>query len=605
MKAKNYILALLSSITLFLNFRSIYFNGFKSIFSDKFFFIRLVFLILCFLILYFLYNKKQTQKNKYLNFLCALFTIFITIGSSYRLFGTIKALYIPRMLIWTMVRLIGFYKMILYILTIIAEVINYYLNKKDLSETKTVKFFNKHPFWYSIIILICSWSIYYVAFYPMILSPDPSYQIKQFLGERTKYSDYSIQIDKNVNITNHHPVFHTVLLGSSLKLGRMLGSDNFGLFIYTFFQGLFLAITFAQTINFLKKKEIKNRYLFLMLAVYAFVPMFPLYALNGNKDVYYTLFIIWLLMLIFDLIDNPKEVRLSFKKSLLWFFDLIFICLFRNNGIYLVILLFPCILLFSKVNIKKFITIFLLVIALFFSYEKVLLPSLKITGESIREVFSIFFQQTSRYVINHEEELTENDKEIINKIIDYNKIKTTYNPVLSDSIKNTYNKYATKDDLKNYFRVWFKGFYNHPMTYIDATLNNNYGYFDPGDTNWYIYAKFDSRITMNNLTTYHYNNLEYLRIILQSYGAAFLYFPVIGLISNIGFSNYIIIAYGIWLIKRKDYKYLLTLIPLYISVLVCMVSPANTYFRYAMPYVFSIPFIVGTWFLINKKELSK
>lgn len=56
-----------------------------------------------------------------------------------------------------------------------------------------------------------------IAFYPLVLSNDPSFQIKQFFNVRTKYMDYIIPLDDNVNLTAHHPVLHTLLLGVLLN----------------------------------------------------------------------------------------------------------------------------------------------------------------------------------------------------------------------------------------------------------------------------------------------------------------------------------------------------------------------------------------------------
>ena len=81
--------------------------------------------------------------------------------------------------------------------------------------------------------------------------------------------------------------------------------------------------------------------------------------------------------------------------------------------------MFSSIFIISKINAKKISIIFLSVIILFLTYQNILLPKVGITKGSIRETMSIFFQQTSRYVINHEDELTLKDKQIINKIIDY------------------------------------------------------------------------------------------------------------------------------------------------------------------------------------------
>lgn len=597
-KIKNYLLALCSSITLLTNWQDVYFKGLKTILDYK----LILSLILSFF-LYFIFNILKKDKTKYAKITSLIFCICILVGNSYISYGTIQGLLAFKMLPWTFIKIIGYYYILVNIISYIPYASEKFQKKNDLKENKIIYFFNKHPLVMCMIVLFLSWSIYYVAFYPIVLSPDPSFQIKQFLGERTKYLDYSIQLNENVTITNHHPVFHTLLIGGFTKLGIILGNDNFGLFLYSLLQGIFMAFTLSKTICLLKEKKVKNRYLFIMLAIYAFVPMFPLYAINGNKDVYYSLFVLWLFMFLFKYIDCPEDKKLSIKESILWFIILIFISLFRNNGIYLVILIFPFVLFLKKVNYRYILVVFISVITIFFSYEKIFLPAIGITAGSVREKLSIFFQQTARYVINHENELTNEDKKVISTIVDYDNMKEYYDPEISDPVKNTFNKYASDKDLNNYFKVWFKGLVNHPMTYVDATLNNVYGYFDPEANNWYIYTKYDTRIT--NLVDYHYNNLDSLRNILKNYATFFPFIPIIGLISNIGFSSWIFIAMGIWLVFNKKYKYIIVLFPAYISLLVCIASPVNTYFRYAMPYVFAVPFIVGVWFYINKKRISK
>ena len=62
----------------------------------------------------------------------------------------------------------------------------------------------------------------------------------QFFHIDNKYSTYSILLDPSVIITNHHPVIHTLLLGSMVKIGTLLGSVNIGLFLYSIIQILIL-----------------------------------------------------------------------------------------------------------------------------------------------------------------------------------------------------------------------------------------------------------------------------------------------------------------------------------------------------------------------------
>ena len=314
LKVKNYFLALCSAITLLFNWKEVYFKGLKAIFDYK-----LILVFILSLIINFVFNWFNDEKTKYSKILSLIFTGFILVGNSYINYGTIIGLYRVDMLLWSLIKAIGYYQLLLYIINYLQKNINKLQARKDIKDNWFVKVFNKHPLITCLSVLAVSWSIYYIAFYPIVLSPDPSYQIKQFLGERTKYSDYSLQIDESVTVTNHHPVFHTFLIGSFTKLGVSLGNVNVGLFLYSLIQGTFMALTLSYTICLLKKKKIKGKYLFLMLGIYSLVPMFPLYAINGNKDVYYSMFVLWLFMLIFKYLDSSKEEKLNIKQCLSWF----------------------------------------------------------------------------------------------------------------------------------------------------------------------------------------------------------------------------------------------------------------------------------------------
>ena len=48
-----------------------------------------------------------------------------------------------------------------------------------------------------------------------------------------------------------------------------------------------------------------------------------------------------------------------------------------------------------------------------------------------------------------------------------------------------------------------------------------------------------------------------------------------------------------YLFYRKKYKELVYLIPSFVLVLVCIASPVNAYFRYALPFVFGLMLNLG------------
>lgn len=545
-------------------------------------------------ILLLFYKKVRGYSvNVLQKILSMIFSIFMTLGFSYARMNSWQLVFGSfRMFFISIIICIGYYELFIRIFDLINIKIQHIKVEDFKLETmgklrRILKFIDEKPFLSSILIIIAFWLIYIIAFYPVILSPDPSFQIKQFFNVDTKYAEGVVKLDENVNITNHHPVVHTLLLGECISLGRLIGSDNLGLFIYSMIQIGILVATLSYTIKYLKKVNISLKVRVILLMIYSIVPMFPFYAMSAVKDTIYTSFMILYVIFLYDFITFNKDKKISNIKVIYVILLLLLISLFRNNGVYVIVLSFPFIIFYSRKNMIKTITIFAIFLSLTTCYSKVILPYFKITNGSIREMLSIPFQQTARYVKNHGDEISEEDKRAIDKILIYDTIAERYQPELSDPVKNKYNKYATSDDLKEYFKAWYRGLTKHPGTYIEATINNTYGYFYPNAIKWYTYHKYDSRVTKDNLVDYSYNDLQGIRDTLVVYQGIYPYIPFVGLISNIGFNTWMLLIMGVYLITFKKKEYLIVLMPLYVSVLICIASPANTYFRYAMPYIFS------------------
>lgn len=531
------------------------------------------------------------RKNIIILCLSLIFTNFIVIGNSFlkgNSFDFILSHIFLNITFFVLLLLIFFF-LIKYLFNKLDK---YNFNNKNsklkekIKKSRIYKLFLKHPFIFSLIIIIICWIPYIIAFYPAILSPDPSFQIKQFFGIENKYSTYVVLLDENVLITNHHPVIHTLLLGGCVKIGTFINNVNLGLFLYSIIQIFILAFTLAYTIKFLNDLKISKKYLLFALIIYSLVPIFPFYAMSAVKDVIFGSLIILYIINIYKLIKIDDIRWYNIIKTILL---LILIILFRNNGIHVIILSFPFLFFIKSKLIKrlKLILIFGIILIFNYSYNNYILPYFKITPTSIREVLSIPFQQTARYANEHSNEVTEDEKEAIDKILNFDTLSSRYKREISDPVKNEFNRYYTDEDLKKYFRVWLKQFTKHPITYVEATINNTYGYFYPPKTKWFIYYKYDDRIVEDGFN-YHYNSLDNLRNTLSKFGRNFPYIPIIGLIVNIAFNVWILIFMFGYLFYKRKYKELIYLLPSFILVLVCIASPVNAYFRYALPYVFAL-----------------
>lgn len=540
------------------------------------------------------------KRDIYIVICSLLFSVFVLVGRSYKLTSTANQIFenVWLSLIQLIIITIAFF--------IILEIMKIIIQKYEKKEFKNKfykinRMFNKHPFFVSIIFILLGWIIYIIAFYPTIMTIDAYNQLKQFLGVKNYYSDTVVLLSENMLITNHHPVMHTFMLGEFLKLGRLLSNDNLGLFFYSTLQIAILASTLAYTVKYLKSKNIRNRFLYVVLLIYTFVPAFPFYAITATKDTIYTALIMLFIIEIHKIISLKKDEKIRIKKSITILLLMIAICLMRNNGIYVVFLSFLPLTFCSKTNFKRNLTILLITSISYYMYLNVLLPHFNITAGSIREALSIPFQQTARYKKYYENEITEEQKEKIDKVLDYEIIGDLYVPESADMVKYTYRKRCSKEELIEYFKVWGEQFKKHPDIYIDATISNTYGYFYPVTSNIYIHyhdlnhpllklqANFWSMKYQKKFMNYGYNGLDGLRGLLTEYALGFQYIPIIGWSVNVAFNTWVMIILIFYSIAKK--KNIIILLPSVITLMVCLASPMNNYFRYAMPIIFSNPLI--------------
>lgn len=614
---KTFIFSVLTTWSFFINSSALY----KEISIKNIFKVEVIVILFCTIFLYYFYDKVKNKKiNKSKKILSMFFSIMIVLGNSFIETNSLKLFYGNALMVFiSIISIIGYYILFSRGFVLLD---NYFYNykSKDIDKKKQNKFlnfFDEKPFLSTFIVLSFLLLIYFIAFYPLVLSPDPNYQILQYFGIPTKYVQYSEYYEIfRTTLTNHHPIFHTLLLGKCIEIGRFILNDNFGLFIYSLLQSMTLILTLSYTILFLKNNGVSKKARLIVLFIYALVPMYLFYAVSTVKDTFYTSFIILYIIMIIGFI---KIKEISSKKLLYLFLIMVMISLFRNNGAYLIILSFPFLIIYDKKSRKNLSIIFVCFFGFYLSFQNILLPYFKIKDSGVQELLSIPLQQTARY-IKEGGYLNKEEIKVIDNLLIYDTLASRYNPNLSDNVKKYFNENVTKEDLKAYFNIWYKGLLKRPDVYFESTFNNAYGYLTPNSINWYIYASYHPKkegngeviIPNSNLVTDHWPEINYivdynlkgskvLRSILRGYGEVFPYLPIVGLLSNVGANGWALLILTVYLLNKKTKKYIIALVPLYITLLTCLVGPANTYFRYAMPYVFIMPFLV-TLFTHKIKE---
>lgn len=385
-----------------------------------------------------------------------------------------------------------------------------------------------------------------------------------------------------------------------MSLGRWI-SDNVGVAFLTIALSIIEALCYAETCHKLYKWRCPDLGIVSAIMFYGIVPPFGAYAQAVIKDsLFFAVFTLYI-ALFTDICLCRLKMKARICKSKIFFFTLISVAvchLCRNNGFYMVI---PAniALIFTLVKYRKkyMIVSVILVLVAWIGYNNVFLPLSHVEPGSKREMLSIPFQQTARYIKYCPEDITTEEKEDIEKVLDFDYIGENYTPEVSDAVKNTYNEDATQEDLKNYFHTWFRMFLKHPTVYIQAFLANMYGYIYPFSNHnivstYQFYIKYEPQDDPEKGLNIYYYFDEKVRDGIEGWAELWKTAPGLSQIINPGTTTWVLIILVGIILKNKKWRILPIMVAPLLNVAVCCASPVNGLLRYSWPLAACMPILI-------------
>ena len=439
-----------------------------------------------------------------------------------------------------------------------------------------------------VFIFVC-WFPYLIAFYPGTTTYDATTMLNQYFGYEP--------------LTNHHPYFQTLLMGVFVQAGHYVGSAAAGMFVYILIQVCAFILVLVYMTELFRKIGIPQKIIKTVVCIYAFLPIFPIYAISMGKNINFSIAALLLTIFMFEISISAEAFVHNPRKMATLPIILILLCLFRNEGIAFVIGCLPCFILMARKYWKAFGSIFAGVLLFAVLWFKWFLPFAGIPNGSIAESLSVPFMQTARSVYYYGSEMTDEEKEAIDKILEFDTLAERYLPETSDRVKEKYNDDATKEELRAYIDVYFHQFLEYPITYIDAVLNKCYGYFYPDDTGrmkLYFVSYADVPVLNEhgfNLRSKFTEFTKGMEQILEAYRNI----PLLGYTTSIGFYFWLTFLAIFLVIKFKAKRLLYVFVPAMVTLFVCVISPVNAYFRYGLPIVFACPFYAAMVIYVMKK----
>ena len=458
------------------------------------------------------------------------------------------------------------------------------------AQVRLPKLWDRHPFLFPFAVIFLLWLPYAVLKYPGGIDFDSYYQLLEPLGL--------------FPLTNHWPVASSTFFAGCYLLGKTLfGSNNAGLFTIVVLQALFCAACMARSLKAMHRLRLNNGLLVLTLAAYSLATIFSRYTTSMGKDCLFACALLLCLSLLAELLLGAYPASPGSLVGLAA--ACLLLGVLRSNGPHLLLallmVLVPVALLRRRKAggplMGKVIAAVGAAFCLCLCYLNLLLPALGIPGTSTGEALSLPLMQTARYVKYCPEDVTEEERQIIDQVVDYDQLPEAYREHLGDYVKGLYR--GDGKALARYFTVWLRQGLRHPEVYFSATFNNVYGYFYPGarETSMGIYMQYDpvsdAPVQLFSLpeeaAARRAERLDKLSDFILAFENFPLFYPVCNGPVQVWLALYLALA----ALCQRRARLLILLVPSVVSVLICVAGP--TFFhnglRYALPVIFANPFL--------------
>lgn len=399
----------------------------------------------------------------------------------------------------------------------------------------------------------------------------------------------------DVPFNNHHPVLYSMFVGIFMRIGRMLNNNNIGTMLYSTAQMLIMSGIIGYFLVWLKKHNVKMKYILLTYLFFVANTIFAAYAIIMWKDPLFCGFIFLMTLFLYDIISQNGEPLKHFYGIFKFVILSVLIAFFRNNGIYIVIGMYIAILIWSRkklliFNIVNTITVIAIIIIQGPIYTK--LGIISPTEESL----AIPMQQIAR-TITYDGEITPEQEEFLNKILPIEKWKSKYEPCVVDSIKwdPDFNKEFLTENKTEFIKIWAQMLPKNFAEYVKAYLMDTYGFWSIETKNKFGFV--DTYIIKNDFGIERKDCIKSLTG--KSIGNLFTKPDFLGA----GTVLWILVLSGVLLIINKKTKYIFVLLLCLISwVSIMVATPVAFSLRYVFMMVYSLPLIIMMPFMTKNED---
>jgi len=449
------------------------------------------------------------------------------------------------------------------------------------------------------LVMFAAWLPYLIAVFPGTMNWDTAYQIDQCYSDGTvwvvPWADTESVSD--AHFSDHHPLFDTLLYGVfALSSDKLFGTWNYGVFAFVVLQAIFTAATFTLATAYLGRIGSPRKLTAGVFLFFCLIPFYPFYAASMLKDsTFAPLFVLYFIMLVECARTRGSSLAES-KRAVACFVVLgLLLALTKKPGLYIVLLSSLVLVFVYRKAWKAFVLqAGVVVVVMMVLLPFAVFPALNVIPGEKQETLGTLFQQTARFVVQYPNEVTDDERAAIDRVIMFDGIDERYNPYCSDTVKFFYRyDTCTGDDLSNYLRVWIDQGLRHPWTYVESMLVTTAPYIT-----------FDGELEVHENAMDVYNEsprvwqpapLAPLKNAVVGLYHWLLNAPVLFALFRVGLYAYVVPSLVFIALVMRRSRYVPVFIPLALSLAVCIVTPVF-HARYALPLLYLTPLLVSLCF---------
>ena len=554
----------------------------------------MVAVVLAMLLFFYIFVYKKFRFSLTAFWISFILAVFYIIGISYSTFYDSRFIFCDGyQFLVALTTFIGVMMLIYSVMIIFYEILDHKKDREEISYTGVTAKIDKHFFLFCFLFLLLVWLILSIPFFPGSIPYDGRKQLNQYFGR--------------LLMTNHHPYYSTIVMGFIYEIGNSLFGASGGSLLFILLQTVMGAVVFAKICCFIKEHTRGITAGVVSLSFFAFNPLMWTDMQAFQKD---TIGFIVFALFMLEFLKIYLEDKVTLKNYIWLGVSGLVHCLFRHEGKFLIFPAFLILIIIIKKR-KKAIVTAIVVGVILTAMNSIITYGLKIQPGNRVEAYSIVCQQVARYVKTYKKELTDEEKKNVGKVLKYKELSGAYEPEVADPAKNHYRKKYTDEDWEIFMNQWKAFFKRHPGVYIDAAIDEMFGYIYPfyfyrGMRYFQLYNKGSVGEFDKDVVYSEYFMEEDIRQLFRSSINIWDKIPLLSILINCGAYTWLgIVLLGAIIRKGNWRSALIFLIPA-ISIGICFASPVNGYIRYMMREVSVMPlYILITVMCYSKLIVNK